>query len=124
MVAGPGVDERAGFAADFVCCFAEIVLKWLANVIFLLANRDDQKTHLVVVVEACVYRAIVAMVALLRSKRHELRVRMHISVGIVALMLAEVGCHAIPAPALVAQAFPPVVIGAASSYVHLYSVSV
>ena len=48
----------------------------------------------------------------------------HIAVRIIALMLAEVRCHAIPTPAFVAQALPPIVIRTASSHVHLSSISI
>lgn len=78
------------------------------------------RTNLVVIVETGVHRSIVAMMLLLCSVRHELGVRMHIAVGIVALMLAEVRRHALPAPALVTQTLPPIIISLAASDIHLY----
>lgn len=86
-------------------------------------RKGDEQAHLVVVVEASMHRAIIAMMFLLRRVRHELGIGMYVAVRVVALMLAEVRRHTIPSPALVPQRFPSIVVGTTSSNVHLFIIS-
>jgi hypothetical protein len=101
MIARPSIDERVGLAADFVCRFAKIVLEGLATISYAFGLGMEQ-LYLIIVIEAGVYWAVVAVMVVLRSIGHELFVGMDVSVCVVNLVLAKARREIFPSPALVA----------------------
>jgi hypothetical protein len=101
MIARPSIDERVGLAANFVCRFAKIVLEGLATVSYAF-RLGTERLYLIIVIEAGVYWAIVAVMVVLRSIGHELFVGMDVSVCVINLVLAEAWRQIFPSPALVA----------------------